>query len=71
MAIRIEAHVDNALNSHRAVVATNGAARDIAIPPRQLEWDPSANGGELPLPRARDLFTATTCIARPRRAVST
>jgi organic hydroperoxide reductase OsmC/OhrA len=47
MTIRIEAHVDNALNSHRAVVATNGAARDIAIPPRQAGMGSSANGGEL------------------------
>ena len=47
MAIRIEAHVANALHSHRAVVATNGASRDIDIAPRATGYGSSANGGEL------------------------
>jgi organic hydroperoxide reductase OsmC/OhrA len=47
MTIQIEAHVANARNSHRATVATNGAARDIAIPPRATGIGSSANGGEL------------------------
>ena len=47
MAIHIEAHVDNALNSHRAVVATNGTTREIGIPPRETGMGSSANGGEL------------------------
>ena len=47
MAIRIEAHVHNARDSHRALVATNGAARDVAIPPRATGFGSSANGGEL------------------------
>jgi organic hydroperoxide reductase OsmC/OhrA len=47
MAIHIEAHVDNAQQSHRAVVATNGATRDIDIPPRATGMGSSANGGEL------------------------
>jgi organic hydroperoxide reductase OsmC/OhrA len=47
MVIRIEAHVANALHSHRAVVATDGAPRDIDIPPRATGYGSSANGGEL------------------------
>ena len=47
MVIRIEAHVANARNSHRAVVATNGASRDIDIAPRATGYGSSANGGEL------------------------
>src|SRR5262245_42288753 len=47
MAIRIEAHVDNAHRTHRAVVATNGAAREIDIPPRDAGLGSSVNGGEL------------------------
>jgi organic hydroperoxide reductase OsmC/OhrA len=47
MTIHIEAHVANAHNTHRASVATNGAARDIAIPARDTGFGSSANGGEL------------------------
>ena len=47
MAIRIEAHVANALHSHRAVVATDGASRDIDIAARTTGYGSSANGGEL------------------------
>jgi organic hydroperoxide reductase OsmC/OhrA len=47
MTIHIEAHVANAQDTHRASVATNGAARDIAIPPRATGSGSSANGGEL------------------------
>jgi organic hydroperoxide reductase OsmC/OhrA len=47
MTIHIEAHVANAHHSHRATVATNGAARDVAIPPRATGFGSSANGGEL------------------------
>ena len=47
MAIRIEAHVDNAHRTHRAAVATNGASREIGIPPRDTGFGSSANGGEL------------------------
>lgn len=47
MTIHITAHVVNAQDAHRASVATNGAARDIAIPPRATGFGSSANGGEL------------------------
>jgi len=47
MKIHIQAHVDNALDSHRAVVATNGASRDLDIPPRAAGYGSSANGGEI------------------------
>lgn len=47
MTISIEARVENAQGSHRALVSTNGTARDIDIPPRSTGYGSSANGGEL------------------------
>jgi organic hydroperoxide reductase OsmC/OhrA len=47
MTILIEAQVDDGRDAHRASVATNGVARDIAIPPRATGFGSSANGGEL------------------------
>jgi len=45
--VHIAARVTNARDSHTAEVATDGAARTIAIPPKASGFGSSANGGEL------------------------
>jgi organic hydroperoxide reductase OsmC/OhrA len=45
--MRIKAHITNSAQHHEAIVATNGSARHVAIPPRDGGNGSSINGGEL------------------------
>jgi uncharacterized OsmC-like protein len=44
--LRISARVTNSESQHRVIVATNGAERNLAIPPKDSGRGSSVNGGE-------------------------